>query len=234
MEHASFRFAQKVNEKNSWQLDFIDHMGRMLEDPSGGASDEMTNFLKASTTLDAGVKIYSYRVDSVYTETYKLLGGVSRTEKRPDEALDEAEEGTGEAGDADDADATGLDGEGERAGAKKGKKASSGAAGTKHLETNPAALNLKKIDLGFQVDPLFHRTSAKFDEGGAKGLLLNNLPTGQGCRVVFDSSDAQERSGPDEAPGPSARLPLSTLSEIMPQQHKLRTQSTVPGIRVLE
>ncbi len=28
-----------------------------------------------------GVKIYSYRVDSVHSEVYKVLGGLSRTEK---------------------------------------------------------------------------------------------------------------------------------------------------------
>jgi len=37
------------------------------------------------------------------------------------------------------------------------------------LESNPEALNVKKFDLAFTVDPLFHKTSAQFDEGGAKG-----------------------------------------------------------------
>jgi condensin complex subunit 2 len=35
------------------------------------------NFQKASCTLDGCVKIYSYRVDSVATETGKLLGGLA-------------------------------------------------------------------------------------------------------------------------------------------------------------
>lgn len=39
------------------------------------------------------------------------------------------------------------------------------------------------------MDPLFKKASADFDEGGAKGLLLNHLSIdGQG-RIVFDSSD---------------------------------------------
>jgi condensin complex subunit 2 len=29
--------------------------------------------------------------------------------------------------------------------------------------------------MDFEIDPLFKKTSAKFDESGAKGLLLNNL-----------------------------------------------------------
>lgn len=41
--------------------------------------------------------------------------------------------------------------------------------------------------VAFSVDPLYHQTSAQFDEGGAKGLLLNNLGVYGGCRVLFDS-----------------------------------------------
>ena len=52
-----------------------------------------------------------------------------------------------------------------------------------------ASLQLKKFELEFVVDPLFKKASADFDEGGAKGLLLNHLMIdGQG-RIVFDSSD---------------------------------------------
>ena len=34
----------------------------------------------------------------------------------------------------------------------------------------------RKYDLEFEVDPLFSRTSAKFDESGVNGLLINNIP----------------------------------------------------------
>ena len=37
------------------------------------------------------------------------------------------------------------------------------------LEASFEALNVKKFDLTFAMDPLFRRTSAQFDEGGAKG-----------------------------------------------------------------
>jgi condensin complex subunit 2 len=42
----------------------------------------------------------------------------------------------------------------------------------------------------FSVDPLFRKTSAAFDEGGASGLLLNHLNVYNGCEIIFDSSDA--------------------------------------------
>ena len=35
-------------------------------------------FVQASCTLEAGVKIYSLRVDSVHSEAYKVLGGINR------------------------------------------------------------------------------------------------------------------------------------------------------------
>lgn len=71
-----------------------------------------------------------------------------------------------------------------------------------------ASLQLKKFELEFAVDPLFKKASADFDEGGAKGLLLNHLMIdGQG-RIVFDSSDdagdtsavpkSRQRDGVDE------------------------------------
>jgi len=50
-------------------------------------------------------------------------------------------------------------------------------------------LQLKKFELEFAVDPLFKKASADFDEGGAKGLLLNHLSIDDTGRIVFDSSD---------------------------------------------
>jgi len=52
-----------------------------------------------------------------------------------------------------------------------------------------ASLQLKKMELELSVDPLFKKASADFDEGGAKGLLLNHLAIDSNGRIVFDSSD---------------------------------------------
>jgi condensin complex subunit 2 len=71
---------------------------------------------------------------------------------------------------------------------------------TDTLEADPATLTAKKFDLGFDIDPLFHKTSASFDEGGAVGMLVNNLCVGAGCALVFDSSSyAPGRHGAGEA-----------------------------------
>jgi condensin complex subunit 2 len=64
------------------------------------------------------------------------------------------------------------------------------------LASSFAALQLKKFELEFSVDPLFKKASADFDEGGAKGLLLNHLAIDSQGRIVFDSSDdAGDASG---------------------------------------
>lgn len=47
--------------------------------------------------------------------------------------------------------------------------------------------------VAFMVDPLYHQTSAQFDEGGTKGLLLNNLGVYGGCWVLFDSFEVPSK-----------------------------------------
>ncbi|CDW98628.1 hypothetical protein [Sporisorium scitamineum] len=50
-------------------------------------------------------------------------------------------------------------------------------------------IQIKKFDLEFTVDPLFKKTSADFDEGGASGLLMNHLGVDSSMAVIFDASD---------------------------------------------
>ena len=75
------------------------------------------------------------------------------------------------------------------------------------------------------MDPLFKKASADFDEGGAKGLLLNHLSIdGQG-RIVFDSSDdaaddnlneaddTRQQSADPEQQDPPSPKPQETTSD---------------------
>ena len=63
------------------------------------------NFQKASCTLDGCVKIYTSRVDSVATETGKLLSGLADSRNK-NKATDEEGEGDGgqDSGDEDGED----------------------------------------------------------------------------------------------------------------------------------
>lgn len=70
-----------------------------------------------------------------------------------------------------------------------------GKRGGATLESNVATLNARAAAGEVQVDPLFRKTSAAFDEAGACGLLLNNLSVVGAAHLVFDSSDAAEAAG---------------------------------------
>jgi condensin complex subunit 2 len=70
-----------ITTKNTWAMDLIDYLPELVSPEDG----QQTNFQRASVTLDAGVKIYSYRVDSVHTETFKILGGLGRASNPTDD-----------------------------------------------------------------------------------------------------------------------------------------------------
>lgn len=150
------------------------------------------NFQKASCTLDGCVKIYTSRVDSVATDTGKLLSGLAESGHKKRRGADN-----------DDEEGDDEDGEEGEDGQKKRKKRTQRSAETT-LATSFAQLQNKKMELEFSVDPLFKKASADFDEGGAKGLLLNHLAIDAKGRIVFDSSDdAQDTpAGNRETPAP--------------------------------
>ncbi|KAE8144239.1 condensin complex subunit 2/barren [Aspergillus avenaceus] len=191
----------KINANNSWNFALIDYFHDMslLKEGDG------VNFQKASCTLDGCVKIYTSRVDSVATETGKLLSGLADSRDRKAH-----EAGAGDGAEDEDEE----DGE-EGATRKSRRKAQRSHEAT--LAPSFASLQLKKFELEFSVDPLFKKASADFDEGGAKGLLLNHLAIdGQG-RIVFDSSDdateesskdtEEERQGLDDSERPASPSP---------------------------
>lgn len=162
--------------------------------------DNSINFQKASFTLDGCVKIWTSRVDSVGTETGKLLSNLAQNNGKGGDDDEEGEEG-------------GEDADGEEGGKKKTKVCQFFAAFVLSLlwlispqvhrteatlVKSYQQLQLKKLDLDFAVDPLFRKTRAEFDEGGATGLLLNHLGVDAKMRVVFDSGDSKITDNDDE------------------------------------
>lgn len=88
----------KINATNSWNFALIDYFHDMslLKEGDG------VNFQRASCTLDGCVKIYTSRIDSVATETGKLLSGLadsnSKRKEREDAEGEESEEEVDEDG----------------------------------------------------------------------------------------------------------------------------------------
>jgi condensin complex subunit 2 len=115
----------KINTTNSWNLNIIDQMDSILsfnddnsdnmpvDNTSNDAIDDgngitsttsaksgiggRVNFTKASCTLDASVKIYSYRVDDVHLTSYKVLANLNRTQstKSSDKTTNQTDEHNG-------------------------------------------------------------------------------------------------------------------------------------------
>ncbi|CAK9298548.1 unnamed protein product [Gordionus sp. m RMFG-2023] len=77
----------KITTQNAFSLHLIDYMAQIVQSQS---RENDTNFQVASNTIDASSKIYSYRVDGYYKETFKLLSILcsKSDEKDPDNGGD--------------------------------------------------------------------------------------------------------------------------------------------------
>eukprot|EP01038_Epipyxis_sp_PR26KG_P004982 gene4982-6965_t len=182
----------KLNEKNSWQYDLIDHMGKLIKDESRGI-----NFQKASCTLDASVKIYSNRVEDTYASSQRILGSLSRNGASNDDDNPDSQTETK---------------------TKVGSKASSSKLNIDStIEKNPEKLNAVKLEHDYLVDPLFHKMSKAFDEGGAKGMLMNNLRlSSTSCTLAFYCDEEKK--------------PIENIELLLSQNDNNNTDSISSGI----
>ncbi|KAJ1882752.1 hypothetical protein LPJ66_011112, partial [Kickxella alabastrina] len=169
----------KINANNTWDFALIDY----FYDMSLLRDGDSINFQKASCTLDGCVKIYSSRVDSVASETGRLLSGLADA---PGKRSGRRGEGNEDGEDGDDEESSGK---------QKSRRA---ARSSNTLAKDFASISVKKLDLEFSVDPLFKKTSADFDEGGARGLLLNHLAFDADGKIVFDASDSKTLAENDD------------------------------------
>ncbi|XP_063848247.1 condensin complex subunit 2-like [Scylla paramamosain] len=163
----------KINVNNAFKLQLIDYMSEMLH----RRDSEMENFQVASCTLDASAKIYAYRVDSVHTDALKMAGGLGSSKG----------EKSKEAGEE-------MDCQDENEGRKEKKKKKRKKV---IIESNMKNINVKGFDLDFQVDPLFKKMAAQFDEGRSKcGPFLTSLQfLDDSCSFVLDSETVLLNSG---------------------------------------
>ncbi|CAG8467834.1 1688_t:CDS:2 [Dentiscutata erythropus] len=115
---------------------------------------------------------------------------------------------------------------------------------TTTLVKDYSQLTTKKFDLEFSVDPLFKKTSADFDEGGAQGLLLNHLSIDADGKIIFDASDAtldevdenenDERDAMEED-SPEQTIDISKLrSKIFPELSRIFTKDICPSLKSFE
>jgi len=203
----------KINQDNAWTLHLVDNIKEITDlntgsniEHDGDQHDDDTNahnhnsnsnqqnkenvntmnrvttnnaFARASHTIDAASKIYGYRVDSVHSKTYKVLGSIHQQNGNED----------GEDGDALHA----ADEDGEKKKKRQQRNRNVGRSTLCELD-KLSKINETMKNLCVEVDALFHKTASCFDEGGAKGLLMNTLYVQNGCDIVFDSQTKIEQN----------------------------------------
>ena len=202
--------------------------------------------------MDAGAKIYAGRVDAIYNDVYKMLGGFGCANKQDkgkgvfchvtftqqiqyrnilyfcNVVIDSGDEET--------------EGESLKTKHVRGKKVRRIYAQCFYMHNinslqrhtngfssqivkDVSAINTDNYDLEFevgnltttlckrililQVDPLFKKMSAAFDEGGAAGLLINQLRLDSDhCQLMMDGNS---KIFADVAPIPSVPINVSSL-----------------------
>ena len=67
-------FNNKINAKNAFDVNvsFLENLPKFLN------NKEESTWHRTSSSLDASVKIFGYRVDSVHSDNFKFLGGLNR------------------------------------------------------------------------------------------------------------------------------------------------------------
>jgi len=201
----------KVSAKNAFNLQLIDWMAQaIVKKRKHGMEGEvdMSDFQIAAGTLDASTKIYAFRVDSVYNDVFKLASGLGQSkqpEMSPNDSIREGDDG--ETGEIDPASGEVL---------KKKKRIKKGST----IEKNLKNINISKMELEFDVDPLFKKTTSQFDVAGGGGnqFLASLRLRDESGELLMDSDtiiDSRDAITPRKTAGP-ARIPpiLSDLTEL--------------------
>ncbi|XP_018428414.1 PREDICTED: condensin complex subunit 2 [Nanorana parkeri] len=142
----------RITTKNAFGLHLIDYMGDILKEKGS----ELTNFKVAAGTLDASAKIYAVRVDAVHADVYKVLGGLGKESQGSEQAAE-----VQDAGDAGK----------EPQNMKRKKRQHS----VDTIEQNLNNISRSAIDRADQIDPLFQKAAASFDECSTVGVFLTTL-----------------------------------------------------------
>uniref|UniRef100_A0A9R1SN34 Condensin complex subunit 2 n=2 Tax=Cyprinus carpio TaxID=7962 RepID=A0A9R1SN34_CYPCA len=179
----------KITTKNAFGLHLIDYMADILKE-----KDSELNFKVAAGTLDASTKIYAVRVDAVHADAYRVLGGLG-SETKPKESQDGEEEAE-----------VAEDGQSEQVAAKQIKKRPQ----KKTVEQNLSNINLSESEMKCEVDPMFQRMAASFDENSTAGVFLSVLFSEDSrCELHFPSHMTLLKSQPPPVQVPHQHVPAS-------------------------
>ncbi|EAS02428.3 condensin complex subunit 2 (macronuclear) [Tetrahymena thermophila SB210] len=194
---AQMLLKNKINKENAFEIPLPD-----VKNMSDFAKVSEASWQKLSSSIDSGSKIYGYRVDSLHQESFKMLSGLIRSEFIN---KDEDHHGKQEQ-DSEDL----INKEREKI-FKKNKKINEST-----IEKNLSNITLNKYDIQFEVDPLFCKTSEKFDDSSSKGILLNNIKIDSNLKLLIDSENFVHNLPQDS----SARQSLDKDQQNTPMKKK--------------
>ncbi|KAG8440936.1 hypothetical protein GDO86_006610 [Hymenochirus boettgeri] len=181
----------KITTKNAFGLHLIDYMGDILKQKDS----ELTNFKVAAGTLDASAKIYAVRVDAVHADVYKVLGGLGKDSQSPEMENQETD--------------TSKDTQDEKKSQKKRKRS------YKTIERNLNSINRSETENKGEIDPLFQKAAASFDEFSTAGVFLSTLKCHSYHSELRFDADVRPLSTIEEKEPPSPGA--VDISEIKPQ-----------------
>lgn len=158
--------SNRLNAENSWNMPLIDY----FHDMSIFKTGNHVNFQRASSTLDGCVKVFGSRVDSVISDTNKLITGL--VDSRRNGADSETAEVVEDVGESPK---------------KKNRR--------KQAKSNlvaPEKLEIDLEELSNTIDPLFRKMCSDFDENGSRGMILNQIVPDETGRLVFDGGSSDD------------------------------------------
>ncbi|GIX64076.1 chromosome condensation protein, putative [Babesia caballi] len=159
----------KICSRNAFEVGIIDHMTDLVH-LDGGSDDEdaveevvserggatgarRLNFTRASKVVESASKIYGYRIEAIYDQTFNVLMNMNNANQS---------EGSAQTGPA--------------AKARSRMRAKTDFASGSRTLAPEGEVTLSEIPMDNVVlDPYFLKISSMFDQSGAQGLLLTNL-----------------------------------------------------------
>jgi len=179
--------SNQINRGNAFENRFTDYLDNLFGRIDG---DDPEAWQRYSGILDSFSRVYGYCVDYLHSETYKVLGGLTRANvEQPREEEEEESRPT------------------------TTRRRNPGGSST--LERSVEAINTKNFEKSEDFDPYFKLISSKFDASSAEGLLLNNLNVNGGCELILGDDDNFDTP---EEPEQNATLNLENFLTITEEE----------------
>ncbi|KAL8425562.1 hypothetical protein Efla_007331 [Eimeria flavescens] len=132
---------------------------------------ERVTFTQVSSAIEGASKVYGYRVEAVYDQTYHLLNGLAASKSGGSHAPDDQDEQQQQL---------------RRRQRQQQQRLLQFAHGSESTLADAKDITCEQLEMGVVVDPFFVKMAGLFDQAGAKGLLLSNLQADESLSLRFD------------------------------------------------